>query len=45
MPNRKAKDKKRNKRKLNDWLNANGRTSKQIKKRRLKNANKINSVF
>lgn len=45
MPNRKAKDKKFKKRKLNDWLKANGRTSKQIKKRRLKNERKKKQLF
>tara|TARA_Y100001938_G_C7973252_1_gene370444 strand:- start:280 stop:417 length:138 start_codon:yes stop_codon:yes gene_type:complete len=40
MPNRKAKDRKFKKRKLNDWLKVNGRTSKQIKKRRKKNERK-----
>ena len=33
MPNSKAKDRKRNRRKLNDWLNKNGRTAKQYKKK------------
>ena len=33
MPNKKAKERKRNKRKLNDWLNKNGRTAKQHKKK------------
>jgi len=36
MPNRAAKDKKRAKRKLNEWLKSNGRTAKQYKKRKLK---------
>ncbi len=36
MPNRAAKDLKRNKRKLNDSLKSNGRTAKQVKKRKLK---------
>ena len=38
MPNRKAKDRKRFKRKLNDSLNKYGRTRKQIQSR-LKKAN------
>ena len=36
MANRAAKDKKRAKRKLNEWLKSNGRTAKQYKKRKLK---------
>jgi hypothetical protein len=36
MPNRAAKDLKRSKRKLNDWLKSNGRTANQVKKRKLK---------
>ena len=38
MPNKKAKDRKRKKRKLNEWLKRNGRTFKQVKKRRTKDA-------
>jgi len=34
MPNKRAKDKKRKKRKLNAWLNANGRTANQYKKKK-----------
>jgi len=37
LPNKKAKDRKRNRRKLNAWLNKNGRTANQIKKKREKN--------
>ena len=40
MPNRKAKDRKFKKRKLNNLLKINGRTSKQVKKRRIKNERK-----
>lgn len=36
MPNKKAKDRKRKRRKLNAWLKANGRTANQIKKKREK---------
>jgi hypothetical protein len=37
MPNKKAKDRKRKKRELNKWLNRNGRTAKQVKKKGEKN--------
>jgi len=36
MPNRKAKDRKRNKRLLNAKLSREGRTANQVKKRRKK---------
>jgi len=36
MPNKKAKDRKRKRRKLNEWLSRNGRTAKQVKKKREK---------
>ena len=36
MPNKKAKTRKREKKKLNDWLKSNGRTSNQYKKKQLK---------
>jgi len=34
LPNRKAKDRKRKKRKLNEWLKRNGRTANQVKRKR-----------
>lgn len=40
MPNKKAKARKRARIKLNAQLNKLGRTSNQVKKRRLKNAKK-----
>ena len=36
MPNKGAKNRKRNRKKLNDWLKANGRTANQYKKMKLK---------
>ena len=36
MPNKKAKDRKRKKRTMNEWLNSNGRTANQVKKKRMK---------
>ena len=36
MPNKKAKARKREKRKLSDWLKSNGRTANQYKKKQLK---------
>ena len=33
MPNKKAKERKRNRIKLNKWLSKNGRTDKQYKKK------------
>ena len=36
MPNKRAKMRKREKKKLNDWLKSNGRTAKQYKKKQLK---------
>ena len=36
MPNKRAKTRKREKKKLNDWLKSNGRTAKQYKKKQLK---------
>ena len=36
MPNKGAKNRKRNRKKLNDWLKANGRTANQYKKKKLK---------
>ena len=33
MPNKRAKERKRQKRKLNAWLSANGRTANQYKKK------------
>ena len=36
MPNRKAKDRKRRRRDLNETLSVNGRTAKQYKKRKLR---------
>ncbi len=35
--NRKAKDRKRKKAKIQEWLKKNGRTAKQVKKKREKN--------
>ncbi len=37
MPNRKAKDRKMKKAKIREWLKKNGRTAKQVKKKREKN--------
>jgi len=34
LPNSKAKDRKRKKRKLNEWLKRNGRTANQVKRKR-----------
>jgi|TARA_R100001530_G_scaffold25060_1_gene20268 hypothetical protein len=45
MPNRKAKDKKRNKRLLNAKLNREGRTANQVKKKRKKKKNDYNQVY
>ena len=36
MPNKKAKARKKEKKKLNDWLKSNGRTANQYKKKQLK---------
>ena len=36
MPNKRAKMRKREKKKLNDWLKSNGRTAKQYKNKQLK---------
>jgi hypothetical protein len=36
MPNKEAKNRKRNRKKLNDWLKSNGRTSNQYKRKQLK---------
>ena len=36
MPNKGAKNRKRNRKKLNDWLKANGRTANQYKRKQLK---------
>ena len=44
MPNRKAKDRKRNKRKLNESLKTNGRTRNQIKRINRKRARKNSGV-
>ena len=35
MPNKGAKNRKRNRKKLNDWLKANGRTANQYKRKQL----------
>ena len=43
MPNRKAKDRKRKKRKLNELLQKRGRTANQIKKKKDKNNDKNKS--
>ena len=40
MPNKKAKDRKRKNRKMNEWLNSNGRTANQVKKKRMKEEKK-----
>tara|TARA_R100001198_G_C5228117_1_gene208158 strand:+ start:241 stop:375 length:135 start_codon:yes stop_codon:yes gene_type:complete len=40
MPNTKAKDRKRKRRKLNEFLNANGRTRKQMERIKRKKARK-----
>ena len=37
MPNRAAKERKRQRRLKNEWLNRNGRTAKQVKRIRKKN--------
>ena len=42
MPNKEAKRKKMKRRKLNDWLKANGRTAIQYKKRQLKRKGRQN---
>ena len=42
MPTKEAKRKKMQKRKLNDWLKANGRTAIQYKKRQLKRKGRQN---
>ena len=43
MPNKEAKNRKRNRIKLKAQLNRLGRTSNQVKKRRQKNAEKAQS--
>ena len=40
MPNKEAKNKKRNKKKQNDWLNSNGRTANQYKGKQRKKKGK-----
>jgi len=45
MPNRKAKEKKRNKQLLNAKLNREGRTANQVKKKRKKKKNDYNQVY
>ena len=43
MPNRAAKERKRQRRLKNEWLNRNGRTAKQVKRNRKKNGNSTNN--
>ena len=40
MPNKAAKERKREKRKKNEWLNRHGRTRKQIERYKRKNRKK-----
>jgi len=44
MPNRKAKDKKREKRKLNKYLKSHGRTANQVKRNKEKKNEKMFSL-
>ncbi len=43
MPNRAAKERKRQRRLKNEWLNRNGRTSNQVKRIRKKNGSSKNN--
>ena len=43
MPNKAAKERKRQRRLKNEWLNRNGRTAKQVKRNRKKNGNSTNN--
>jgi len=43
MPNRAAKERKRERRLKNEWLNRNGRTSNQVKRIRKKNGGPKNN--
>ena len=43
MPNKAAKERKRQRRLKNEWLNRNGRTAKQVKRIRKKNGSSKNN--
>jgi hypothetical protein len=43
MPNRAAKERKRQRRLKNEWLNRHGRTASQIKRNRKKNGSSKNN--
>ena len=43
MPNRAAKERKRQRRLKNEWLNRNGRTKNQVKRIRKKNGSSKNN--
>tara|TARA_R100000008_G_scaffold39726_1_gene22790 strand:- start:1106 stop:1282 length:177 start_codon:yes stop_codon:yes gene_type:complete len=43
MPNRAAKERKRQRRLKNEWLNRHGRTANQVKRNRKKNGSSKNS--
>ena len=43
MPNKDAKERKRQRRLKNEWLNRNGRTKNQVKRIRKKNGSKNNN--
>ena len=43
MPNRAAKERKRQRRLKNEWLNRHGRTARQIKRNRKKNGSSKNT--
>jgi hypothetical protein len=43
MPNKAAKEKKRQRRLKNEWLNRNGRTKNQVKRIRKKNGSSKNN--
>ena len=43
MPNKAAKERKRQRKLKNEWLNRNGRTAKQVKRIRKKNGSSKNN--
>jgi len=43
MPNKKAKERKRERRKKNEWLKKHGRTKNQIKRNRKKHGSSTNN--
>ena len=43
MPNKKAKERKRERRKKNEWLKKHGRTKKQIERNRKKHGSSTNN--